>query len=175
MTEDGTKARGIIAVILAAALMLIIGALIFVAPRADSKDYLTLLIGALIANVTAVIQFYFGSSSGSKVLTANQQELAKVAVESVAASAAKPPNALDGALPAGTQADPVVVVDQDTDAAKAQPKAAGEVPLSVQLAQAESEPGFMAFRRLSRQVKPTITSAEILAQWRSKDDIDTQS
>ena len=48
----------------------VFAAALFVTWKTDQKEAFNLLIGAVIANVTTVIGYYFGSSSGSAQKTA---------------------------------------------------------------------------------------------------------
>lgn len=104
MNEDGSRARGIVAVIAVAALALLCGVLILRPPPEGSREVLFLVVGALIAFCTDVKQFYFGSSSGSKALAAAQTELLKTTVATTGTG-----NGLTAAAPTGTAADPVSV------------------------------------------------------------------
>ncbi len=115
VTEDGAKARGIIATILAGALLAIILALVFFEPKPGVEQYLTLLIGALIANVAAIVQFYFGSSSGSKVLAQAQTDLLSKTVTGTGSG-------LVDAAPTGKPDDPVAVTQVDIDPTAREPQ-----------------------------------------------------
>jgi hypothetical protein len=175
MNEDGTRARGIIAVIATLALVGLAGLLMFTEPKPGSKEVLLLVVGALIAMVADIKQFYFGSSSGNKVLMAGQQKITEQAVTAVAASS--PAGTGSGlsspGAPTGTPSDPISTTE--TPAPPAEAPRAPTIPLSIRMANAELEPGFITFRRTYKSAKPGATDEEVLAQWRvaSADDLTT--
>jgi hypothetical protein len=107
MSEDGTQARGVIAVCIA---ILLAGALLgsfIVHPDAVQQGNINLLIGALIGALSTIVGFYFGSSSGAKQLVASQAKILEAATGGT--------NALGQAQPTGTQTDPVAVVEVKKD------------------------------------------------------------
>lgn len=88
--QDGVRARGIIAGIAVVALVAISILLCFFEPPKGSRDVLLIVVGALVAFCADVKQFYFGSSSGAKVMVQNAQEVTKAAVQAVANSVPAP-------------------------------------------------------------------------------------
>lgn len=110
MNEDGTRARGVIAVIIGLTFAAALLGLFFLTPNQATEKYLILLVGCLITLVTTVINFYFGTSSGAKQLVANQQSLLAAAVPAAAASSLGGPGA-----PTGAVGDPVSVTVEPED------------------------------------------------------------
>jgi hypothetical protein len=99
MIDESSKARGFIAGVIALGVVLLASGLFFFAPKPESAQILTGLLSALTLALGAVIQFYFGSSSGAKTLVASQNETMKTLAEAVATSAPIGTGAVDIALP----------------------------------------------------------------------------
>jgi hypothetical protein len=140
MNEDGTKARGIIAILAAITFLVVIVILFYFKVDTNAREFFLLMLGALIAKDSTITQFYFGSSSGAKTLVANQQqvasELAKKVVPVVPVGAA-----MAAAGPTGMPDDPVAVTI------------------------AEDDPGHTSFKELAKRLNPDSTDEQIAAAW----------
>lgn len=112
MTDDSSRARGFIAGVIALGIIGLAVALFFLTPSEASLQVLTGLLSALTLALGAVVQFYFGSSSGAKTLVSSQNETVKTLAAAVATST--PANPL-GDGPTGKPGDPVEVKQAPTD------------------------------------------------------------
>lgn len=88
--HDDSVARATVALIICTALALLAVLVFFFAPAPAAEKYALLILGALIAFAGDVKQFYFGSSSGSKALSAAQTETVHRLTDAVATSAPVP-------------------------------------------------------------------------------------
>lgn len=144
MNEDGTRARGVIAVIIGLTFAAALLGLFFLTPNAATEKYLILLVGCLITLVTTVINFYFGTSSGAKQLVSNQNSLLKGAV----ASAIGTGSGLGA--PTGSPGDPVSVSVEPED------------------------PRLTEYRKSMLAIYKTLTEEEIVASWKAMQASKTQ-
>lgn len=114
MIDDSAKARAFIASVIALGIVGLAVALFFLSPPPASLQVLTGLLSALTLALGAVVQFYFGSSSGARTLVAAQSQTVKTLAEAVATSvpAGVALAATATAAPTGTPDDPVSVVTE---------------------------------------------------------------
>ncbi len=167
MTEDGTKARGIIAVCIAVLLGIALIGVFVLNPTERQQSNLNLIIGALIGALSTIVGFYFGSSSGAKALVANQADVLKTAVTAVTGTSNG--SALTSAKPTGTPTDPVTVTET-TKPPPAEGRFADTAPQS--LMPAPEDPRLTDFRIDAKRRSPGITEGQILAAWKHIQPVD---
>lgn len=166
MNEDGTKARGIIAICIAILLGAALAGSFLLNPSQSQQANVNLIIGGLLTSMATVVGFYFGSSSGSKVLTANQQEIARAAITAVT-STGTGNGALANATPAGTPSDPVSVTEASAptyDPGDAVPTKLASVDIPFPPEPEDSN--LTRFRVQFKAMQPRATEEQVLAAFR---------
>lgn len=69
MTQDTNKFKYVIGVVILLAFLMVVGALCFKVIPKENEQVFNIIVGMIAANVATMVNYHFGSSSGSKAKT----------------------------------------------------------------------------------------------------------